>query len=242
MYNIILAIVLTCSLGGIVFLLSRKRKVAGVESDTKEEEVNFQNNNTLNSLSPKVVGLLSNLKVKRAVVENITEKGLRRLRVFVLRVDNQLVDSIGKLKEDKTTPFVDNGRVQALIDAHAADVATETQVIMQEETTAGSITTGVWSLEQNYLDSLHNHFDKETFSKLTDLYLDLGDLSTLRGTLLKAVNSDLSWDDIISEPRLIDTFKKIAQNDSSNLSKTRSIKRSMSPKIHQRKKKVSIEI
>jgi hypothetical protein len=242
MYNIILALVLTCSLGGIVFLLSRKRKMVEVESETKEEKESLQNNSTINSLSPKVVGLLSTLKVKREVVENITEKGLRRLRVFVLRVDNQLVDSIGKLKEDKTTSFVDNGKVQALIDAHAADIATETQVIMQEETTVGDITTNIWSLEQNYLDSLNNHFDKDVFSKLTNLYLDLGDLSTLRGTLLKAVNSDLSWDDIISEPRFIDSFKKIAQDNSFNLSKTRSIKRSMSPKIHQRKNKVSIEI
>lgn len=237
MYNIILALVLTCSLGGIVFLLSRKRKMVEVESETKEEEENLQNNSTINSLPPKVVGLLSTLKVKREVVENITEKGLRRLRVFVLRVDNQLVASIGKLKEGKPTPFFDNGRVQALIDAHVADIATETQAIMQEEATAGVVVKDIWSLEQNYLDSLNNHFDKDTFSKLTDLYLDLGDLSTLRGTLLQAVNSDLSWDDIISDSKLIDSFKKIAQDNSSNFSKARSIKRSMSPKIHQRKKK-----
>lgn len=242
MYNIILALVLTCSLGGIVFLLSRKRKAAEVESETKEEEENLQNNNTINSLPPKMVELLSTLKVRRKIAENLTEKGLRRLRIFVLRVDNQLVDSIGKLKKDKTSPFVDNGRVQALIDAHAADIATETRVIIQEETMAGTVATDIWSLEQNYLDSLNNHFDKDTFSKLTDLYLDLGDLSTLRGTLLKAVNSDLSWDDIINEPRLIDNFKKIAQGNSSNLSKTRSIKKRMSSKIRQRKKKVSIEI
>lgn len=236
MYNIILALVLTCSLGGIVFLLNQKRKIIRVESAAKKEET-VSEENRINNLRPKVTELLSGLKVKREVLENITEKGLRRLRVFVLRVDNRLVNSIGKLKEDKISPFVDNGRIEALINTQEVKIIPQEQPVAREETVPPKTETDIWFLEQSYLNNLESHFDIETFSKLADLYLDLGDFSTLRGKLLEAINSDLSWDDIMSEPRLVESFEKLAENDSSVSSKARSIKSSMSLRVHQRKKK-----
>ena len=168
MYNIILALILTCSLGGIVLLLNQKRKIIRVESAVKKEETVSEANHTDN-LRPKVTKLLSGLRVKREVLENITEKGLRRLRVFVLRIDNRLVSSIGKLKEDKISPFVDNGRIEALINTQEVEVAPQEQPVTREKTVPPKTETDIWFLERSYLNSLESHFDIETFSKLADL-------------------------------------------------------------------------
>jgi len=246
MYNIILALILTCSLGSIVYLLSHKRKMVKAKSDLETEKIVSENDKNV-SLQPKATDLLSNLKVKREVLENITEKGLRRLRVFVLRVDNQLVDSIGKLKEDKVSPYVDNGRITALINARETitgennQTTTITTVTEELAQPANQSDTDIWSLEQSYLKNLEGRFDIDTLTKLMSLYSDIGDFSTMRGTLLRAINNDLSWDEIINDPRLVDNFKKLTEEDSAAPKKTRTIKKSISPKIHQRRIKVQVE-
>lgn len=245
MYNIILALVLTCSLGGIVYLFSHKQKTEEANLDTKTEETVSEVSDG-DALKSKVAGLLSNLKVKREVLEGITEKGLRRLRVFVLRVDNQLVDSIGKLKEDKASPYADNGRITALIntqqtvsvDEHETTITTVTEEVTQTE---NQTDTSIWSLERDYLNHLNNQFDIETLTKLIDLYSDIGDLSAIRGILLKAVNNDLSWDDIINDSRLVESFKKLAEKEPMIREKKRTIRKSISPKIHQRRTKTQVE-
>jgi len=247
MYNIILALILTCSLGGIVYLLSHKRKMVKANSSTSTTEKIVSENDSNSALHSKTADLLSNLKVKREVLENITEKGLRRLRIFVLRVDNQLVDSIGKLKEDKVPPYVDNGRITALINARetittennqTTTITTVTEEVVQPENQNDA---EIWLLEQSYLKNLEGHFDIDTLTKLMGLYSDIGDFSAMRGTLLRAINNDLSWDDIINDSRLVDDFKKLTEKDSLAPKKTRTIKKSISPKIHQKRIKVQVE-
>jgi len=242
MYNIILALILTSSLGGIVYLLSHKRKIVEANSENKTEEIVPEHNNN-NAFQSKVSNLLSNVKVKREVSKNITEKGLRRLRIFVLRIDNQLVALIGRLKEDKVSPYyIDNGRITALINTREAVDTPNNLTVTTTTTVTETVTqqynhtdTDIWSLEQSYLKNLESHFDIDTLTKLVGLYSGIGDFSTMRGILLRAINNDLSWDDIISDQRLVDNFKKLAEEDSISPQKMQTHKKSISHKIHQKR-------
>ena len=231
MYNIILAVVLISALSGVILLLNRKRRIV----NSIPEILDGENDGLKIKLNPIHFSLpiwVSNLKIRRAALENLAEKGLRRMRVFILRVDNHLTNSIGKLKEEKTIPLSGNDRIEALIVANAIP---ETHQI---ELGADSKTQDIWLKEQGYLTSLSDGFDTETFSQLTDLYLNLGDYSTLREQLLRAINADLSWEDIIRDSRLINSLQVLKENSLGYSVKATNRTKTLSPKVHQRKKKI----
>jgi hypothetical protein len=234
MYNIILAIALISALSGIILLLSRnKRRVINSTAEILDgENPDLEMKSYRLHLSVPI--WVSGLKIKRETVKNLTERSLRRLRVFILRVDNRLADSLGKLKEDKPSLTNGNERVAALIMAN-----TNSDNYSESPETNTSL-PNIWSQEQNYLAVLSNNFNSETFSQLTDLYLGIGDYSTLREQFLRAINNDLSWEDIIKDPKLINSLQIIRDNGSGKKIKVTNRKNSLSPKIHQRKKRVKI--
>ena len=231
MYNIILAVVLISALSGVILLLNRKRRIV----NSIPEILDGENDGLKIKLNPIHFSLpiwVSNLKIRRAALENLAEKGLRRMRVFILRVDNHLTNSIGKLKEEKTIPSSGNDRIEALI------VANATPETHQIELGADSKIQNIWLKEQGYLTSLSDGFDTEIFSQLTDLYLNLGDYSTLREQLLRAINADLSWEDIIRDSRLINSLQVLKENSLGYSVKATNRTKTLSPKVHQRKRKI----
>lgn len=231
MYNIILALVLISAFSGIVLILNRKRKVVDTTPDILEEGANDLNPK-LKILNISLPGWVPELKITKEATTNIAEKGLRRLRIFILRVDNRLADFLGKLKEEKVTPLSGNDRIQALITASA---------VQEMDSTRGSddqLIDIVWLKERDYLKKLNTNFDTDTFSQLTNFYLDVGDYSTLRELFLKAINKDLSWEDIIKDPRLINSLQTLKENSFDASSQMDTPKKKLSPKVHQRKKRV----
>lgn len=231
MYNIILALVLISAFSGIVLILNRKRKVVDTTPDIFEGKTNNLNPK-LKILNISLPGWVSELKITKEATTNIAEKGLRRLRIFILRVDNRLAAFLGKLKEEKVVPSSGNDRIQALITASA---------VQEMDSTRGSnnqIIDIVWSKERDYLKKLNTNFDTDTFSQLTNFYLDVGDYSTLRELFLKAINKDLSWEDIIKDPRLINSLQTLKENSLDASSQVDTPKKKLSPKVHQRKKRI----
>lgn len=231
MYNIILAVVLISALSGIILLLNRKRRVINSDPEILDGESDGLKIK-LNFIHFSFPVWISNIKIRREALENLAEKGLRRMRVFILRVDNHLTNSIGKLKEEKTVPLSGNERIEALI------VANATPETYQIESGTDLATQNIWLKEQKYLTSLSNGFDTEIFSQLIDLYVNLGDYSTLREQLLKAINTDLSWEDIIKDSRLINGLQVLKENSLGYSVKATNRKKTLSPKVHQRKKRI----
>ncbi len=231
MYNIILAVVLISALSGIILLLNRKRRVINSDPEILDGE-SGDLKIKLNFIHFSFPVWISNIKIRREALENLAEKGLRRMRVFILRVDNHLTNSIGKLKEEKTVPLSGNKRIEALI------VANATPETYQTQSRTDLATQNIWLKEQEYLTSLSKGFDTETFSQLIDLYVSLGDYSTLREQLLKAINADLSWEDIIKDLRLINSLQVLKENSLGYSVKATNWKKTLSPKVHQRKKKI----
>lgn len=231
MYNIILAFVLISALSGIVLILNRKRKVVDTTPDILEEGTNDLNSR-LKILNISLPGWIPELKITKEATTNIAEKGLRRLRIFILRVDNRLTDFLGKLKEERVAPLSGNDRIQALITASAV------QEIDSSRESDDQLIDIVWLKERDYLKKLNTNFDTDTFSQLTDFYLEVGDYSTLRELFLKAINKDLSWEDIIKDSRLINSLQTLKESSSDTSLQMDTTKKKLSPKVHQRKKKI----
>lgn len=171
---------LTLTLGviGIFWLVNKKIQSNNVENndvDSNEHRINIKKFDLEN--------------VEKRIVLSL-EKILKRLRILVLRTDNNLSQFLKKLKSQKN-----DDKIFSVSKLTSCETITE----------ADRETTRV--LEINYLESAKDNPNIDNFLKLAELYLNYHDFNSCRALLFK------TWEIDNKNERLFKILKELREKE-----------------------------
>ncbi len=149
---------LTLTLGVIGIFWLVNKKIQSNNNDDKSVEINEQR---------VIIKKLDLENIEKKIVVTL-EKILKRLRILVLRTDNNLSQFLKKLKSQKN-----DEKIFSVSKLTSCEIITE----------ADRETTRV--LEINYLESVKDNPNIDNFLKLAELYLNYHDFNSCRALLYK---------------------------------------------------------
>ena len=182
MFDYWLLLTLTVGVVGLFFVVNKKIQANEAECIKSDLE-------TCNSKIKKI-----NLEEVEKKIVLVLEKMLKRLRVLVLRMDNNISKFLKKLRSQKNEEKI-----------FSVSKLTSYEVISDSERETTRI------LEINYLESIKSNPNVDSFLKLAELYMNCKDFNSCRALLYRAWELDKSNDKLL---RLVKDLKDLEKEKS----------------------------
>lgn len=161
MFDYWLLLTLTVGVVGLFFVVNKK--IQANEAECIEKDLD-----TCNSKIKKI-----NLEDIEKKIVLVLEKMLKRLRVLVLRMDNNISKFLKKLRSQKNEEKI-----------FSVSKLTSYEVVSDSERETTRI------LEINYLESIKSNPNVDSFLKLAELYMNCKDFNSCHALLFKAWEMD----------------------------------------------------